>query len=362
MTDNSERAAAAAGPTEERRRRFGFWVALLAIFVAVLLLWRLHALLLMVFAAVLIAVLLDAAASGVRRVADIGQLPAVLLSIAVLLLLSGAGFALLGARTLSELSQLSTKLPEAVRAVEEWLGIGSGRIEEFLTGQARDAMDAGVLFRGLSGVTGVAVAAATGLVVALAGGVFLALDPVGYREGALQLIPAGARSRTAETLDAVGRALRAWLLGQLATMAVVGLATGLGLWALGVPTPIALGAIAGLLEFIPYVGPVASAVPAVAVAFLDGAGTALWVVVLFVAIQQIEGAVLMPLIQREAVNLPPPVTIFAVTGFGILFGVIGIVLATPLAVVAYVLVKRLWVPAMARMGDSAPDADPPARN
>lgn len=341
--------------TDDGRRRFGFWVALIAVVAAGLLLWRLHALLLIVFAAILIAVLLDAAAAGIRRVADIGQTAAVLLSILVLLVVSVGGFALLGARTMSELSQLSTKLPEAVRAVEEWLGIGTGTIEEFVAGQARDAMDAGVLFRGLSGVTAIAGAVATGLVVALAGGVFLALDPVGYREGALQLVPARARSRAADTLDGVGRALRAWLLGQLATMAVVGFATGLGLWALGVSTPIALGVIAGLLEFVPYVGPVASAVPAVAVGFLDGAGTAVWVVVLFTAIQQIEGAVLMPLIQREAANLPPPVTIFAVTGFGMLFGVIGIVLATPLAVVAYVLVKRLWIPAMARAGDSSTD-------
>ena len=342
--------------TDDQRRRLGFWIALLSVVVAGLVLWRLHALLLMVFAAVLVAVLLDAAAAGIRRVADIGQTAAVLLSIVALVLLLGTGFALLGSRTLSQLSQHWAQLPEAVRAVEDWLGIGGGTIERFIAGQARETMDAGVLFRGLSGVTAIATAVATGLVVALAGGVFLALDPISYREGALQLVPARARSRTAATMDAVGRALRAWLLGQLATMAVVGFATGLGLWALGVPTPIALGVIAGLLEFVPYVGPVASAVPAVAVAFLDGAGTALWVVVLFTAIQQVEGAVLMPLIQREAANLPPVVTIFAVTGFGMLFGVIGIVLATPLAVVAYVLVRRLWVPAMARAGDAAPDA------
>lgn len=341
-----------------RGRAFAAGLGLLAVVALALLLWRLHALALMVFAAVLVAVLLDAAAGGLRRVLPMGQVPAVLLVILALLLLFGLGIALLGAQTVSELSELSARLPESVRAIEERLGIG--RIEGWIGERMQQAVEAGTVMSGISGVTSVLAAAATALLVALAGGVFLALDPVGYREGVLRLLPGGARGKAAEVMGAIGAALRAWLLGQLVAMTVVGAATALGLWMLGVATPIALGVIAGLLEFVPYIGPVVSAVPAVAVAFVDSPTTALWVVLLFTAIQQVEGAVLMPLIQREAVDVPPPVTIFAVAGFGMLFGVAGAVLAAPLTVVALVAVRRLWVPAMARRGPAVRGAEPDA--
>ena len=108
--------------------------------------------------------------------------------------------------------------------------------------------------------------------------------------------------------------------------------------------PVSLGVIAGLLEFIPYVGPVASAIPAMAVAFVDDPTQAIWVALLYFVVQQIEGVLLIPLIQRETVKLAPAATLFSIVGFGIVLGPVGIVLAAPLTVFGMVLVRQLWVP------------------
>jgi predicted PurR-regulated permease PerM len=127
------------------------------------------------------------------------------------------------------------------------------------------------------------------------------------------------------------------------SMLVVGVLTGLGLWLIGVPSALALGLLAGVLEFIPLAGPVLAAIPALLLALTVGVDTALWAGGLMLLIQQIEGNLIQPLVQRYAVQLPPALFLFALIGFAAMFGAIGIVLAAPLTVVVYVLNKRLYV-------------------
>ena len=126
-------------------------------------------------------------------------------------------------------------------------------------------------------------------------------------------------------------------------MLVVGLLTGFGLWLLGMPSFLVLGLMAGVLEFIPFAGPIIAAVPAVLLALAAGPEMTFWVILLYLAVQQFEGNVLTPLVQQYAVDLPGAVLLFSLIGFGTLFGTLGIILAAPLAVVTMVLVKRLYV-------------------
>ena len=144
-------------------------------------------------------------------------------------------------------------------------------------------------------------------------------------------------------MDESERALRLWLKGQLIAMVVVGLLTGVGLWLLGMRSALALGLLAGLLEFIPFAGPLLAAVPAILLALAVGPDMALWVLLLYFAVQQFEGYVLTPLVQQYAVDLPGVILLFSLLGFGTLFGTLGVVLAAPLSVVTFVLVKRLYV-------------------
>jgi predicted PurR-regulated permease PerM len=117
----------------------------------------------------------------------------------------------------------------------------------------------------------------------------------------------------------------------------------LGLWLLGVPSALALGLLAGLGEFVPLVGAVATAIPALLAASTVGMSTVLYVVALYIVIQQIEGNLILPIIERKMVSLAPALALFAVVAFGLLFGILGVIFATPLTVVAYVAVKKLYV-------------------
>jgi predicted PurR-regulated permease PerM len=144
-------------------------------------------------------------------------------------------------------------------------------------------------------------------------------------------------------LDTAGQALRLWMLGQLATMIMVGVAIGVGLWAIGLPSALALGLIAAILEFIPFFGPIMSALPALLLAFSNNVSTVLWVLALIVVVQQAENNLIVPLIQRRTVELPPALGITSVVAFGLLFGWLGLFFGTPLTVVILVLVKYLYV-------------------
>jgi predicted PurR-regulated permease PerM len=104
-----------------------------------------------------------------------------------------------------------------------------------------------------------------------------------------------------------------------------------------------LAIIAGVLEFIPYAGPIASAVPAVLVALVQSPELAAWTVVMYVIVHHVEAYVLQPLVQQYAVEVPAVVMLFSLLAFGMLFGLIGVLFAAPMAVVAYVMVKRLYV-------------------
>ncbi|WP_283646763.1 AI-2E family transporter [Marinovum algicola] len=323
-------------------------IGLLAVIVLALALWQVRWIVLLGFGAILAAILLNAAAWCLRRVLPMGQVSAVILSVTLLILVGVAAFILLGAQIVSGLLEIQTQIPEVIRTIDSWIDLGD--VESWIGARMDEPMQMGSVFSGLTSATSILIALGTGIALVFVGGVYLALNPEGYRDGALALAPAHLRPRLRQTMAALVRALRAWLVGQLVAMFAVFGMTTVGLWLLGVSTPIALGAIAGLLEFVPYVGPLTSAVPAVAVGIMDGPTTALWVILLYFAVQQIEGALLIPLIQREAVDLPPAITVFSIVGLGVLLGPLGVILAAPLTVVGVVLARELWCPWMAARG------------
>jgi predicted PurR-regulated permease PerM len=126
-------------------------------------------------------------------------------------------------------------------------------------------------------------------------------------------------------------------------MIIVGVLVGTGAWVLGIPSPIALGLVFGLLEFVPLVGPIVGAIPVILVAAGQSWELALWALGLVIAVQQVEGNVIMPLVSGRAMQLPPAVALFAVVAMGLVFGPLGLVLGYPLAVVGDVAIRRLYV-------------------
>ena len=306
------------------------------------LLWQLKTLVLMLFGAVVVASIFRALADVIRDRARLPDGIAVALSIGLILGSIVALVAVFGGQIAAQVHVLTEALPAAWRLLEERIAaMGFGEQLAALSESARSGGGGAA-----SGLGKVVMSVGNGIadtLVVIFGGIFLAAQPNFYRIGAIKLVPQAKRALVAEAMDDSERALRLWLRGQLFAMVVVGTLTGLGLWLIGIPSALALGLLAGMLEFIPYAGPIAAAIPGVLLALVAGPETALWTVALYVGVQQFEGYVLQPLVQQYAVDLPPVVLLCSLLGFGMLFGIIGIILAAPLTVVSYVLVKRLYV-------------------
>lgn len=317
-------------------------VIVIALVALAALLWRLRDMLLLIFGAIVVAVIFRALAAPLHR--RLGLPNGVALAMAVLLLAAaiGVGAWLFGGEIVAQGRALAESLPGSWRSFEQ--RIGDMAFGERLLQWARDAAPSGsgVLSGAGQFVTSFGASVADAVLV-LVGGIYLASQPELYRTGVLKLLPPARRDSVDEAFDDSGRALKGWLKGQLIAMAVVGVLVGTGLWLLGVPLAFALGLIAGLLDFVPLVGPIVAAVPALLLALTISPTTALWTAGLYLLVQQIEGNILSPLVQQRAVDLPPALLLFALLAFGTLFSAVGVLLAAPLTVVAYVMVKRLYV-------------------
>lgn len=174
-------------------------------------------------------------------------------------------------------------------------------------------------------------------------GLYLAAQPSLYIGGLIRLFPVSFRPRAAEVLGELYRNLRVYLLTKLVSMAFVAVLVGLGLWAMHVPLALSLALLAGLLEFIPTIGPLLSAAPAVLLAFVHSPMSAVWVAVLYFAVQWVQNHVTNPLLQQKALQLPSGLSLLLVALLGAFFGFGGLLLSGPLSVVVLVLVKRLYV-------------------
>ena len=306
------------------------------------LVWQLRILLLMLFGAIVVASIFRAVADLICKYTRLSNGISTALSIILVLGSLAALIAVFGAHVGSQVQSLRETLPAAWKALEQRMGdIG-------LSAQL-DKLVATVTSPGggsLSGFGRTLISIGGGLadlIVVIFAGIYLATQPNFYRMGAIKLVPPLRRKVAAEAMLESERALRLWLKGQAIAMVVVGLLTGLGLYALGMPSAFTLGLLAGVLEFIPFAGPIIAAVPAILLAMAVSPELALWVGLLYLAVQQFEGNLLTPLVQQYAVDLPGAVMLFALIGFGSLFGTLGVILAAPLAVVTMVLVKRLYV-------------------
>ena len=296
----------------------------------------------LVFAAIVLAAIFAAIADWLSRVFGVKRSLALAFSVTAIFALFLSAFALFGSQLAREFDTIRETVPRAMEAVEGLLdryGLGD-RARELVDGGSAD------LSQLASRAGGYAMAAGSGIadfVLVLVGAIFLAADPATYRRGLLLLIPTRAEATVALSLDDVSRGLRGWMVGQAVSSLVVAALTWAGLALLGVPAASGLGLIAGLLDIIPMIGPIIAAVPAVLLAFTVSPMTALWTSLLFLVIQQLQGNLLQPMIQKHAVNVPPAVLLFAVLAAGLLFGFLGVLLAAPLTVAVFVIVQRVYV-------------------
>lgn len=314
---------------------------------AALVVWRLSDVLVLAFGAALLALLLRGLAHEVSRRTRMSESWAV---IPVLLLLLGSVVAvgwLFGSQITSQFNLLAKDLPQSL--VQLGRELGSSSWGAWLLGHAQDinlgnatapvasyvAALFGSVFRTVAYVT-----------ILLFAALYFAVQPNRYVDGLLRLVPAPRRDGAREILELLGITLRRWIIGQSVTMAVVGTLTAIGLALLGVTAPIALGLISGMFAFVPYVGPVLASVSGVLMASMQSPALVGYVVALYAAIHFVESNLITPLVQAEAVELPPVLTLFATLVFGLLLGPVGVLVAAPLAVVMLVAVNTVYIEGM----------------
>ena len=319
----------------------------------ILLLWWMRDLVVLLFGAMVTAVLLTVVAEPLSKATGLGRRAGLAMAIGTILLAGGLLAFFFGSQIQAQFGELSSRLPQG------WADLRNAVAAYPGGGQLLAAMDT-------AEGSGTAVLARMGklllavgnglldLILILVGGIFFAAQPLQYRDGFLKLLPIYWRPPVGEALDDSGRALRLWLRGQLISVLLVGSLTWIGLAIAGVPAAFALGIIAACLEVVPYVGPIVSAIPGLLLAVAVAPETAGWALAVYVGVQQLEGNLIQPLVQKKVVMLPPAVTLFGMVAAGLLFGFVGILFAAPGAVVAYVLLKRLYVREVLHTATSVP--------
>ncbi len=301
---------------------------------------------LLIFAAALLAIFLRGLADILRRWIPIGEGWLVLIVAVLLVLFIAGAVALLAPSVAEQVRVLRVEVPKSAQNAGQYLSQFSwGQTLIAQLPSADDVMaklDAASVVTRVGGFFSTTVGALGNVFVTILLAIYLASEPGFYSEGFTRFFPINKRKRVSEVLDTIYHTLRWWLIGKVGSMIFIGVLTWIGLSIMGVPLALTLGLIAGLLSFIPNFGPILSAIPAILLAFIDSQISALYVLGLYGGVQVIESNVVTPIIERETVELAPALTIIFQLALGAMIGGLGLVLATPLLAVVVVIVKMVY--------------------
>lgn len=308
---------------------------------AMWLLYRGFDVLLTVFGGVVMAVLLYTFAEPLTRWTRLPLWAAVL--IVTLLILGAFGLAgvLLAPSVSQQFDQLAEQLPAAIDRVRT--DLLQYKWANWVVAHKSEASNGRAVLTQVTKVFTITLTAGAAFAIVCFMALYMAAQPSTYVEGTIRLLPVSFRPRAREVMAELYRTLRIWLLTKLASMAFVAVCVGFGLWALHIPLALALAILAGILEFIPTIGPLLSAAPAVLMAFVNSPMSALYVAGLYFAVQWVQNHVTNPLLQQRTLQLPPGLSLGLVALLGALFGFGGLLLSGPLCVVVFIVVKRLYI-------------------
>lgn len=326
----------------------------LAVVLGVLLIISATQVLLLLFSGILFAVLLCSLNGWVSAQTGFShRWSLALVSVGLVALLAVVGL-FVAPSVGAQFDELHKTLPESWEKIEQRLEEHSwGRQTLNVAGEADEYLpEPGALVRRALGIFSTTAGALSGILVVLFLGLCIAIEPQTYAGGLIRLFPKPRRERVREVLAAVRDTLAMWCLAIAGSMTVVGVLTGVGLALIGIPLAFTLGLIAALLAFIPNVGPILAAIPAIVLALSISPVSALHVILLYIGVQTVESYFVTPILQRKTVSLPPALTGTVQIALGLSVGMLGVILAAPLTAAGIVLVRKLYVEDT--LGDRSP--------
>ncbi len=330
--------------------RFGQLIGFLALVISLYILWQIRQIILLVFAAVVFATVLNQMVQFFQKF-RLKRGLAVTISVVIVIFILVGFFALIAPRIFEQLQQFDNFMPMALERLRLWNNWLHNFIPEqllenisglrYLTQSLQSWVNQLInnFFRWISN----SLVIVLGLLLFVALTMMLLVNPSPYRQGFILLFPAFYRQRVDEILNKCTTSLTGWIKGTLMTMSLIAILSYIGLSLLKVPLPLVNAALAGLLEFIPNIGPTLSVIPPALLALSDVPWKALAVVALYFGIQQVESLIIVPLVMKSQVSLLPAITLVSVVIFGRFFGFIGVFLAVPLVIVFQVWIKEVVI-------------------
>jgi predicted PurR-regulated permease PerM len=334
------------GPHQMKRRvrmtTFDFFkraVIVVLVLLVPLLIWLLFDVVLIIVGAILIAVLLRMTAEPFMRWFKLPEGIALVISGLIIFGVFGGTIYLFGTQIQSELQDVLSRADAGVKKITESLQaseLGRFVLSHFQGGSFSITSIAGSAFS-------ISLNFLEALVITLIAGFYFAAEPDLYRSGLDKFFPRRLRDEVDETTLDIAIGLRLWLIGQLIEMLVIGVLTTLAVWLIGLQSPLALGVIAGVAEFIPFLGPIIASIPALLVAATNGLDAALWTAAAYVLIHQLDSELVSPMIQRKMVYIPPAVMLLGIVAISSGFGTAALVFAAPIVVIIFVVVNKLYL-------------------
>ena len=331
--------------------RLGTLVGFLAIIIALYILWRIKQVLLLAFAAVVFATAINQLVRLLQQRFRIHRQKAIAISVSLVLTFIVGFVALVIPPFIEQFKELITLVPIALERLSDWNEWLYNFLPKTLVGEVKGLGSFGQnlqswmdklfvnFFDFFSSTLSVFINSLLVIVVTI----MLLAKPTPYKQTFLLMFPAFYRPRIQIILKKCEKNLGGWAIGILFNMAIIAVMSGIGLLALGIRLPLANSLLAGILTFIPNLGPVLSVIPPAAMALLDAPWKALAVVVLYILIQQVESNILTPIVMEKQVSLLPAITLLAQIAFAVFFGILGLFLALPITVVAQVWLKEVLV-------------------
>lgn len=309
----------------------------------VIVLWYTVRILELIFFAVLGAIFLRGIGGWLAKWSRLPLGLSIAVVIFILLALFGTAIWMLSPHVQEQINKMGHELPQAIDKIQRFIEKAMGGMGVRQNAGEKLLGNLGTAVGKIREFFAITLEVAEDFIIFFFLTLYLAFNPDIYIRGIIKLVPVKGREAASDIIQALGSTLKWWLIGRFATMTLVGIMSGLGLWLLGIPLALTLGILAGLLTFIPYIGAIISSLPAILIALLISVSHAVYVIFLYIGIHTVEGYILAPLIQERAVFVPPMLLLSALIGLTILLGVPGLIIATPLTAASLVLINKIYI-------------------